>query len=233
MRALWSSSVGWSTSATGPGVWGARYRRFVEDERRKALRSVSIQKLIGVEVLGALRGTLGVEALEFGCWSPSGSQQEDFEGEALWVLRGAGDRFFGAEVRESFGTRGAEAHERKYREASRCPKFLVLRWSRGVVGCTALAVSTALFELETSRGPSGRRTCGSKSWFWEGTKARAGRWSRRRDGQILGCQHAGGGALGSVTTFAWSPIRAGNVRSVCALGNRRQWPRNRLGEQET
>jgi hypothetical protein len=49
----------------------------------------------------------------------------------------------------------------------------------------------------------------------EGSKARAGRRSRRRDGQTLGCECAGGGTLRPAAAATSSKTGAGNVMSVC------------------
>jgi len=166
-------------------------------------------------VFGALRGA--------GC---RGFREETFE-----ALRGRGCRSFGAEVSGSLGTLGAEALESKYRrlcwvlgawgfEESWCGR---LHGARGVTGSSEPGASRAL---------DVRRSRGSTSKIREGSKARAGRRSRRRDGQALGCECAGGGTTRPVAAATSSTTGAGNVMSVCTWGTRDSGRRSPGGAED-
>jgi hypothetical protein len=126
-------------------------------------------------------------------------------------------------VSGSFGTLGAEALESRYRRLcsvlgalsfteSWCGR---LHGARGVTGSSELGASRALIV---------RRSRGSRSSIREGSRARAGRRSRRRDGQILGCERAGGGMSRPAAAATSSKTGAGNAMSVCTWGTRDSGP---------
>jgi hypothetical protein len=124
-----------------------------------------------------------------------GSAVPRFASAVLLALCSFGCRGFRAEVSEPFGDSGAEALEPGYRR---------LRRGRGCCalhGATVCRVPPGFDGSRVLWNPrpegSGRAVSrGSNGRFREGSKARAGPRSRRRDGESLGRQDAGGGASG-------------------------------------
>jgi hypothetical protein len=102
--------------------------------------------------------------------------------------------------------------------------------------CGGLHGSSRFCGLFGVRGPEGLERA-ALTWLTEqvreGSKARAGQRSRRRDGWTPDCQRAGGGPSESATAFAWSKTRVGERQERLSSGNRGQRSGGYLEEQQT
>jgi hypothetical protein len=111
---------------------------------------------------------------------PLGSRCRGFREETFEVLRGHECRSFGAEVSASFGMSGAEALESRCRRLFRVLGALSFLES----WCGRLHWGSRCHGFFGAWGPKAlfvRRSRGSKSNIREGSGARAGQRSRRRE----------------------------------------------------
>lgn len=171
---------------------GLRCPRFTELEAPRALLGSLAPKLSGVEVLEALWG-VGVEALESRCLGPFGVLGIDIPGRRL-------STFYRASSAESPGPRcrspsGLSVPRLSSRGVEGSSESLV-SWASSSHGVDGFQRARGLEGSSESEVPSAwnvRHQRGSKSKYREGSKARAGSQSRRRDSGIPGCQYTRGG----------------------------------------
>jgi len=140
-----------------------------------------------------------------------------FGGEAPGALRSSRSPAFGAKGSEFFGAPRSEALESRHRRLFGTGGASSFR-GHGVVGCMGARGFKGSSESAVPKALSGRHSRGSKSEFWEGSKARAGRRSRRRERQLPGGQSAEGGSSPPSVALARSKTGTRNVRSVCLWG---------------